>query len=129
VIHAQAKPFTRRRLEESPDEIIPPAARCQRRSTRWKARDRICRTESPGQALVHAIEVAEQEERVRELQRQVGTVRVPGHVMFETAVHEMGPDRFHRLARRLVDVRSELESLVEAARTEVGERADDSRVE
>src|SRR5262249_5929902 len=75
------------------------------------------------------IKVAEEQERVRQLQGEVGTVRLPRPVVPEATLDEVRPDRLQCQPEREVNVAAELGPVVQPGRVEIGDGPDDRRVQ
>src|SRR5262249_32878727 len=85
--------------------------------------------DAPIEELAHASDVTDEQEGVRELECEVGPICAPRGVMHETAVYKPLPDRIECLSERLVDIYVQLWALIQAQRVEIGDGADDRRVQ
>ena len=56
------------------------------------------------QALIHAIQLSGQQERVRQLQRQIGPIASPRGVVTKAALDEVRPNGVEREAGRAIDI-------------------------
>src|SRR4051812_47903985 len=57
----------------------------------------------PEQELIHAIHIADEQERMCELQSKVRSVAAPSRVVPKSVIHKMTPDCFERRTSGIVD--------------------------
>ncbi len=90
---------------------------------------KACICDDPEQELIHAIHIADEQESMCELQGKVRSVAAPSRVVPKSAIDKMTPDCFERGTSGVVDIRTEFLSVIQTARMEVGDGANDGGVE